>query len=301
MTVPSIPESSTATTSPQVILMGTNNSNQHQSLIAINSTQVPIKLTKGGNYAAWRSQFENLFFGYGLMGYLDGTKPCPPTTIAASTSIEQPSANPDHQIWLRQDRLLLHAIQVSCIGAAQSIVTRSTTSAQGWNKLEATYANRSNTRKLGLLDSLTNVTLVDQSVADYIQAIENILDNLELIGHPVDDRATVIHTLNGLGPAYLPLASTIRARDTPITFEELYDKLLDHEAFLQRDEAKKGNPVVTVQFNQRTFNRKGCNQQGNLSPHGTTNFHSHQPSLGSSPTGNRSYRSNQGSQYRPTQ
>ncbi|KAL5739851.1 hypothetical protein ACOSQ2_029031 [Xanthoceras sorbifolium] len=249
MTVPSIPESSTATTSPQVILMGTNNNNQHQSLIAINSTQVPIKLTKGGNYAAWRSQFENLFFGYGLMGYLDGTKPCPPATIAASTSTEQPSANPDHQIWLRQDRLLLHAIQVSCIGAAQSIVTRSTTSAQAWNKLEATYANRSNIHKLGLLDSLTNVTLTDKFVADYMQGIKNILDNLELIGHPVDDGATVIHTLNGLGQAYLPLASAIRARDTPITFEELYDKLLDNEAFLQRDEAKKGNPVVAAQFN----------------------------------------------------
>ncbi|KAL5854318.1 hypothetical protein ACOSQ4_004120 [Xanthoceras sorbifolium] len=272
----SIPESSTATTSPQVILMGTNNNNQHQSLIAINSTQ--------------RSQFENLFFGYGLMGYLDGTKSCPPTTITASTSTEQPSANPDHQIWLRQDRLLLHAIQVSCMGAGQSR-----------NKLEATYANRSNTRKLGLLDSLTNVTLADKSVADYMQGIKNILNNLELIGHSVDDGATVIHTLNGLGPAYLPLASAIRAWDTPITFEELYDKFLDHEAFLQRDEAKKGNPVVTAQFNQRTFNRKGCNQQGNSSTHGTTNFHSHQPSLGSSPSGSSNYRSNQGSQYRPTQ
>jgi hypothetical protein len=90
-----------------------------------------------------------------------------------------------------------------------------------------------------------------------MQGIKNILDNLELIGHPVDDGAIVIHTLNGLGPAYIPLASAIRARDTPITFEELYDKLLDHEAFPQRDEAKKGNPVITAQFNQRTYNRKG--------------------------------------------
>ncbi|KAL5787837.1 hypothetical protein ACOSP7_004786 [Xanthoceras sorbifolium] len=250
MTVPSIPESSTAassilesstaTTSPQVILMGTNNNNQHQS------------------------QFENLFSGYGLMGYLDGTKPCPPATIAASTSTEQPSANPDHQIWLRQDRLLLHAIQVSCMA---------------WNKLEATYANRSNIRKLGLLDSLTNVTLANKSVADYMQGIKNILVNLKLIGHPVDDGAIVIHTLNSLRPP-----------GTPITFEELYDKLLDHEAFIQCDKANKGNPVVTVP-----------NQQGNSSTHGTTNFHSHQPSLGSFPTGSRSYHSNQGSQYRPTQ
>ena len=47
-----------------------------------------------------------------------------------------------------------------------------------------------------------------------MQGIKNILDNLELIGHPLDDGATVIHSRNGLGPNYLPLASTIRARDT---------------------------------------------------------------------------------------
>ncbi|KAK0591398.1 hypothetical protein LWI29_001105 [Acer saccharum] len=306
MTGPSMTESSTtasATSSPQVILMGTNNTNQHQSLIAINSTQVPIKLTKGGNYAAWRSQFENLLFGYGLMGYLDGTKPCPSATIAASTPAEQPAAqpsiNPGHQIWLRQDRLLLHAIPVSCMGAAQSIVTRSTTSAQAWNKLEASYANRSNTRKLGLLDSLTNVTLADKSVTNYMQGIKNILDNLELIGHPVDDEATVIHTLNGLGPTYLPLASAIRARDTPITFEELYDKLLDHEAFLQRDDTKKGIPLVTAQFNQRSFNRKGRNHHGNSSNYGPNNFHSQQPNLGFSPGGSRHSYSNPATQYRP--
>ncbi|KAH7511627.1 hypothetical protein JRO89_XSUnG0188300 [Xanthoceras sorbifolium] len=143
--------SSSSSSAPQVTLTGTtnNNTNQSPSFIAINSTQVPIKLTKGGNYAAWRSQFENLQFGYDLMGYLD--------------------------------------------------VTRSTTSAQAWAKLEVTYANRSNTCKLGLLNSLTNVSLEDKSVADYMQGIKTIVDNLELIGHSVDDGAIVIHTLNGLG------------------------------------------------------------------------------------------------------
>ena len=74
-----------STSSPSVTLMGTNNIAQPQSLIAINSTQIPIKLSKGGNYAAWRSQFENLLFGYGLMGYLDGTKPCPLGVIETPT------------------------------------------------------------------------------------------------------------------------------------------------------------------------------------------------------------------------
>ncbi|KAK3212706.1 hypothetical protein Dsin_017412 [Dipteronia sinensis] len=101
--------SSSSTSTPQVTLMGTTNNNQPPSLIAINSTQVPIKLTKGENYAAWRSQFENLFFSYGLMGYLDGTKLCPSKLVPASTNIstgqssEQITANPDYHIWLRQD------------------------------------------------------------------------------------------------------------------------------------------------------------------------------------------------------
>ena len=51
MTSLSTPDSSsTANSTPQVVLMGANNNNvnQIQSLIAINSTQVPIKLTKMG-------------------------------------------------------------------------------------------------------------------------------------------------------------------------------------------------------------------------------------------------------------
>ena len=70
-------ESSPSSLSPQVTLSGTSTTNQTPSIIALNSTQVPIKLSKGGNYTAWKSQFENLLFGYGLMGFLDGTYPCP--------------------------------------------------------------------------------------------------------------------------------------------------------------------------------------------------------------------------------
>ncbi|KAK2653370.1 hypothetical protein Ddye_013226 [Dipteronia dyeriana] len=106
---------------------------------------------------------------------------------------------------------------------------------QAWKKLESSNANRSNTRKLDLLDSLTNISLADKSISEYMQGIKNILDNLELIGYSVDDGAVVIHILNGLGPKYLPLASVIRARDSPISFEELYNKLLDYESFLKRD------------------------------------------------------------------
>jgi hypothetical protein len=73
----------------------------------------------------------------------------------------------------------------------------------------------------------------------------------------VDDGAVIIHILNGLNSSYNPLASSVRARDTPITFEELYDKLLDHELSLRREEAKKGGTPITAQYNQKNTNRRG--------------------------------------------
>ena len=76
-------------------------------LITINiSAQAPLKLTSI-NYLSWKLQFETLFIGYDLIGYIDGSKPCPPTTITANNTA---TTNPSHKLWIRQDQLLLNAL-----------------------------------------------------------------------------------------------------------------------------------------------------------------------------------------------
>ena len=54
-------------------------------LISLNaSSQIPFKLAKDGtNFASWKSQLTNLLFGYDLLGFVDGTHPCPPSTDPA--------------------------------------------------------------------------------------------------------------------------------------------------------------------------------------------------------------------------
>lgn len=42
----------------------------------------------------------------------------------------------------------------------------------------------------------------------------------------------VIKILSGLGPEYKEISAAIHARDTTISYEELFDKLTDHETFL---------------------------------------------------------------------
>ncbi|RWW64580.1 hypothetical protein BHE74_00028187 [Ensete ventricosum] len=66
-----------------------------------------------------------------------------------------------------------------------------------------------------------------------------------LIGHNLSDDEIVVHTLNGLGVEYKELAATIRARDSSLSFEEMYDKLTDYETYLKRKDRAPGPPITT--------------------------------------------------------
>lgn len=87
-----------------------NNTTLNQnSLIAINSTQLPDKLTSS-NYPSWKAQIDALLFGYDLIGYVDGTKPRPPKMISAKG---KQTPNPDALLWKMQDKPFFHGILVS--------------------------------------------------------------------------------------------------------------------------------------------------------------------------------------------
>ena len=78
---PSSPKLSAAT-APTTLTTQNNIIPSKGNLISLNAlAQIPFKLSKGGgNYASWKSQMKNLLFGYGLLGYVDGTLLCPPNT-----------------------------------------------------------------------------------------------------------------------------------------------------------------------------------------------------------------------------
>ncbi|KAK2647820.1 hypothetical protein Ddye_015309 [Dipteronia dyeriana] len=74
-------------------------------LITINiSAQAPLKLTTT-NYMSWKIQFQTLLTGYDLLGFVDGFKPCPPTTMTIN-DISTP--NPAHNIWPLPTPISIH-------------------------------------------------------------------------------------------------------------------------------------------------------------------------------------------------
>ena len=84
-----------------------NTTESFQTFISINvSAQAPFKLTTI-NYVLWKLQFQTLFIGYDILGYINGTKPCPAATIITTSTT---TLSPTYFAWIHQDELTLNTI-----------------------------------------------------------------------------------------------------------------------------------------------------------------------------------------------
>ncbi|KAJ8760257.1 hypothetical protein K2173_011669 [Erythroxylum novogranatense] len=176
--------------SPSVINLA-NNSSATDSL----------KLSKTGQLLLRKSRMSHLLFGYGLLGYLDGSIPCP----AADS--------PYYLAWTRQDALILLAIQATIHSSLSPTINSCSSSASAWQFLALSFANRSSTRQLSLLSSLMSLKKETMTVTTYMTRIKSIIDDLAVIGHPLEDAQVVIYVLNGLGDEFSSLAVAVHVRD----------------------------------------------------------------------------------------
>ncbi|XP_049387087.1 uncharacterized protein LOC125851351 [Solanum stenotomum] len=111
-----------------------------------------------------------------------------------------------------------------------------------WDALHTTYANKSQTR---------------------------VFNELATAGAPVSNPELIVKILRGLGPEFREISVAIRARDTTISYEELFEKLLDFELFLRHEDAKKLPSTITAavatptkfNFNNRNSRRQTNNSQ----------------------------------------
>ncbi|OIT28481.1 retrovirus-related pol polyprotein from transposon tnt 1-94, partial [Nicotiana attenuata] len=243
-------------------------------LICFNpASQLSIKLMGSSNFSTWQAQVTTLLFGYDLLSYIDGTTIIPPVYIADDKGNQLP--NPNYKFWLRQDSLVRSAIMASVDQSIAPLIAKAATAKNAWDSLQMTYANKSQVRIFGLHESLSNIKRDSKSVRDYMKEIKSIADDLAASGSPLTNEELVIKVLSGLGVEYKEISVAIRARDNPISFEELFEKLLAHEVFVQHSESKNEQPIITAQFSQQhtSFNQsKGRNHTGSQRRGGHSNF-----------------------------
>ncbi|KAH7575954.1 hypothetical protein JRO89_XS02G0261100 [Xanthoceras sorbifolium] len=193
-----------------------------------------------------------------------------PLPISRNCDGRQESSNPDYNIWMRQDELLLLGI----IGSLKypkvvSVIRSCKTSAEVWNRLANNYANPSSSRTMGLAEQLTLISRgsLSSDFTEYFDTICDIANELALIGAPIPNQYLITNTLNGVGFEFKVLAAVVRSRDTVISFDELHDKPVEYEAFLKREELRytgnlgnsTGN-LSNITVNAARFSSKNGNQ-----------------------------------------
>ncbi|KAI4346062.1 hypothetical protein L6164_013144 [Bauhinia variegata] len=183
-----------------------------------------------------------LLIGYDLQGYIDGSTPCPSKPLNNAPNV----INPTYTNWVRQDQLILHAIVSSIKATVVTHLGVVRTSKQAWDTLKTMYVGRSRMRIMALKQRISTFTKGTQSMASYLQGIKVISDELSIIDSPLDNTDLVIHTLNGLGAEYREISAVLRARETPIDFAELYEKLMDFETLMHRDEPSGIDPILAM-------------------------------------------------------
>ncbi|KAJ0798005.1 putative transcription factor interactor and regulator CCHC(Zn) family [Helianthus annuus] len=215
-----------------------------------------LKLTST-NYLPWKAQVEAILQGLDLFKFIDGSYPCPakPTTTGATTT-----PNPDYLTWYRQDRLLYGALIGSLSPNIVSLIHNSSSSFDAWTTLTKAFANPSRGHIKQLQHRLKMCTKnPDQPITDFMQSIKSLADELAILGKPVDPEDVTDYVLNGLdADAYKQIIDAVHARDTPISFPELHEKLINHElTLLQQKPAATTlhQPITAFVANTRNHSR----------------------------------------------
>ncbi|KAJ9555883.1 hypothetical protein OSB04_010497 [Centaurea solstitialis] len=209
--------------------------NKPLTMININSV---IKLTSS-NYLLWKAQLEALLVGYDLHHFVDGSVNPPSATIVAATG--PPTRNPAYTTWIRQDKLLFGALAGTLSPSLGSLITRASTSKEAWDILANTYALPSRGHVKQLKFKLKHMTKGATPVSEYMQNIKSITDELAMLGTIVPPEDITDKIVDGLDARFQSVIDAIHACDTPISFEELHEKLINKELAIQTTEAALSN------------------------------------------------------------
>lgn len=173
-----------------------------------------------------------------------------PTLVLQNTTVSA-IINPDYTHWMRQDQLIVLAIVSSVADTVTNMLGGVKTSKDAWQTLKTMFANSSRSRILSLKEKLSHLSKGDLSITAYMQQIKTLSDELAIIHQPLDNTDLVLYTLNGIGAEFREVAAAIRARDTPISFEELHEKLEDFETYIKRSAQSIDNVIPTAHAAQR--------------------------------------------------
>ncbi|KAK2979066.1 hypothetical protein RJ640_026016 [Escallonia rubra] len=117
-------------------------------LLAPNITHLVFLKLDATNYILWKSQFIPVLISHDLLGYIDGTFPCPPQYISDSNG--QVVVNLAYTAWVCTDQSLLSWINATLTKDILQEVHELTSSRDVWLTLECRFLDQSVAKELQL-------------------------------------------------------------------------------------------------------------------------------------------------------
>ncbi|RVW26322.1 Retrovirus-related Pol polyprotein from transposon RE2 [Vitis vinifera] len=119
----------------------------------------------------------------------------------------------------------------------------------------ATTAHHLWTRVMQLKEDLTLMQRGNRNITEYLHSVKTIADELALIDAPLSQDDITLDQI------FVTLLPPIRARESSLSFEELHDLLLGHEAYLRRLDSTAQSLSKQYKYPPRC---QYCDQQGHI-------------------------------------
>jgi hypothetical protein len=185
-----------------------------------NLAQIVTTKLNRENYVLWKTQIVPILRGALLMGFLDGTTPCPEKLIMETiegAAVQKP--NPEYLRWVQIDQSLLSGLLSTLTPDVLSSVTMLDTSRGVWTTLERLFSAATTSKVIQIRMQLTRLAKEESSAAAYFQKVKNLTDSMSAIGKPLGDEEIIAYLLSGLGEEY----DSIAARTIPPSLSEVYE------------------------------------------------------------------------------
>ncbi|KAJ9560958.1 hypothetical protein OSB04_006118 [Centaurea solstitialis] len=225
--------------------MSSKNTNQITA-----ATHLTTKLT-ATNFPVWRKHVESTLIWLELEDFIGESAP-PPRQIDDK---DGKKSNPEYLPWYRKDQMVLSAILGSCSDQIQPLISSATTAREAWERLNASFASSSRSRIISLKSKLVKNPKGTRSIAEFLQDMRSIADDLALAQSPVTEEDLMVHVLSQLGDEYNTIAAVIKVRDNPLSFAELFDKLQDYERALKDHSSAAEPSLTTANYTSRQQNQ----------------------------------------------
>ncbi|XP_062028327.1 uncharacterized protein LOC133744204 [Rosa rugosa] len=204
-----------------------------------------------------------MLVGCDLLGYIDGSIPCPSRYKVAQEAGITPELTQEYKDWRKHDSAVMALLAGTLSSSALSFIVGSKTSKEVWYSLEDRYAKLSKFKAFELKTSMQKIRKGNDSIDKYMERFKTVRDQLFVAGILIPDDEIVSLILNGLHAEYATIRLIIRTKESSTSLTELRTLLLDVEADLDRE--RLYNLVLTRYFHPRNQGKGGGRYHHNFS------------------------------------